>query len=283
MQEFAENLVFSLRKYQTMRNRHQRDDFDLEGNHCYLQNIKLSNIENLLLDRYKVARGIATEKIQNALFDTLALAIEQSEKKDHERKYLTIPQDFGATIIKSKERIIEALKDGTVNNFKSSVISFLEGFKKSDELYKIKDNQILLQLIINMVNQLQIEKQLLSSINIFIDTFNQFLVGGKELKVTKDEIYVDIDGDHCTIDSLSSGERHIFTFLALIVVTGRGRDFLIIDEPEISLNIRWQRTLLDLLRRLLPDTQIIVASHSPVISKRSPQSLVELTPYKAKA
>lgn len=283
MHDFAEELVFSIRKMQVVRSRNQRDELDLYNNHCYLQNIKLSNIENLLLERYKEARSIVTEKIQNALFDTLASAIEQSKDKDKDIALISIPSDLGSTILKSKERIIEALKDGAENNFKSSFISFLEGFKRSDDIYRVRENQILLQLIVNMVNQLQIERQMLSSINIFIDNFNKYLSGGKELIVTKDEIYVDVDGVHCSIDSLSSGERHVFTFLSLIVVAGRGRDFLIIDEPEISLNIKWQRGLVALLKTLLPDTQIILASHSPSISNKSPQSLVELSPYKVES
>ena len=111
-----------------------------------------------------------------------------------------------------------------------------------------------------------------------VDTFNDFLIEGKELRITKDELVVDVGGSHHSIDVLSSGERHILTFLSLIVVSGRNKDFIIIDEPEISLNMKWQRSLMELLKRLAPDTQIVVASHSPAIAKRHPMSLVELKP-----
>lgn len=274
--EFAEGLALHLRKYQSVRQRNSRDEFDLDDKNVYLQNIKMSNIENLLLERYRVARNIATTKIQNALFDTLAVAIEQSEQGG--TTFKAMPDNFGESVLKSKERIIEALKDGTENNFKSRVISVLEGFKRKEDVAQLTQNRILCQLIINMINELQIEKQLLSAINVLVDTFNDFLIEGKELRITKDELVVDVGGSHHSIDVLSSGERHILTFLSLIVVSGRNKDFIIIDEPEISLNMKWQRSLMELLKRLAPDTQIVVASHSPAIAKRHPLSLVELKP-----
>ncbi|EGQ7696289.1 ATP-binding protein, partial [Vibrio vulnificus] len=86
------------------------------------------------------------------------------------------------------------------------------------------------------------------------------------------------NGGRHSVDVLSSGERHILTFLSLVVIAGRERDILIIDEPEISLNIKWQRTLMSLIQDLVPYTQIIVASHSSLIAKKIPQSLVKLSP-----
>ncbi len=52
--------------------------------------------------------------------------------------------------------------------------------------------------------------------------------------------------------------------------------FLFLSQYENSLNIKWQRELMSLLSKLLPDTQIIVASHSPALAKRNPQFLYEL-------
>lgn len=49
-----------------------------------------------------------------------------------------------------------------------------------------------------------------------------------------------------------------------------------IDEPELSLNIRWQREILELLKKLAPKSQIIVASHSPIIGRKNIDYLVKL-------
>ena len=79
-----------------------------------------------------------------------------------------------------------------------------------------------------------------------------------------------------SLNDLSSGERHMLTFLSLVLFEGQGRDFLIIDEPEISLNIKWQRELMSLFSRLIPSTQIIVASHSPALAEQNQNYLTKL-------
>ena len=57
-------------------------------------------------------------------------------------------------------------------------------------------------------------------------------------------------------------------------------DNKIIDEPEISLNIKWQRELMGLFSKLLPNTQIIVASHAPALAKRHPDFLAKLNVWR---
>jgi predicted ATP-dependent endonuclease of OLD family len=40
---------------------------------------------------------------------------------------------------------------------------------------------------------------------------------------------------------------------------------LLMDEPEISLHIGWQQRLIDIIRELNPNCQLIIATHSPSI------------------
>ena len=37
------------------------------------------------------------------------------------------------------------------------------------------------------------------------------------------------------------------------------------DEPEISLNIEWQKKIIQYIRELNPNVQVIIATHSPAI------------------
>ncbi|QWA27817.1 AAA family ATPase [Pseudomonas sp. RC3H12] len=257
--------------------RGKTNELQLDRDHAFLNNINTSNIESLLLERYRVARSYASEQIQNALFDTLAVAIDSEAEK---AAALNLPEDLGEQIVSGKERIIEALNEGPENKFKNRIIAMLSEMGADGGVAANPVNPIFGQLIWNMLKELKLEKQLLDSINIFIETFNYFLGEGKEIQISSEGISVSINGDSLGIDSLSSGERHLFTFLALVVVDARNRDFLIIDEPEISLNANWQRSLVKLLEDLAPDTQIILASHSPILAKGQPSSLVELKPVR---
>ena len=130
------------------------------------------------------------------------------------------------------------------------------------------------------MRELRLEQLLLRSVNLLMEKFNSYLIDNKKLQILNDKVFVEADGRQLPVSDLSSGERHILTFLTLVLFQGRERDFLIIDEPEISLNIKWQRELMGLLHNLAPETQIIVASHSPALAKRNPQFLSELTVIK---
>ncbi|MFV7666799.1 AAA family ATPase [Shewanella algae] len=277
--ELSEELSYFLRRRNASRYRNRRPEIDFEKPHLYLQSIKIENIEELLLQRYRIARIAATRKIQSALFDTLSVAIDV----EHSSPIKVNPnhEHLGQRILESKDRIIEALDDGEENKFKSRIINILEKIEQNSELEKILEHSLLSELFQNMIDELEVEKLILSSINLLVEKFNSYLIGEKKLFVNSREVYVEIDGEQHSVNELSSGERHILTFLALVLFEGQKRHFLIIDEPEISLNIKWQRDLMAIFSELLPNTQIVVASHSPALAKRNPDYLSKLEVWRA--
>lgn len=276
--ELAEELSIFLRRRQLSRARSRRPELELEKSHLYLQSIKIENIEELLLRRYRMARFAATKKIQSALFDTLAVAIDIEDKP--KRQDPESERDFSDRLMESRDRIKEALDDGEDNNFKNNIVSILESIDDEAELSKVLAHSLLRQLFKNMIDELEVEKLVLSSINLLIDKFNSYLIGGKQLVVNGSEVFIEIDNAKHSLNDLSSGERHILTFLVLVLFEGQNRNFLIIDEPEISLNIKWQRDLMSIFSELLPGTQIIVASHSPALAKRNPGFLSKLSVWR---
>jgi predicted ATP-dependent endonuclease of OLD family len=46
---------------------------------------------------------------------------------------------------------------------------------------------------------------------------------------------------------------------------GAGPHPILIDEPEISVHIDWQRELMAILQSLNPEAQFVAATHSPEI------------------
>lgn len=274
----AQDLSIYIRQRQHALSRVKKADFDFKSNHTNLQNIKLENIQGILVDHYEAAKKAATTKIQNALFDTLAFAINQ-ESKFAIHAEPSNPSDFFVNLEKSRTRLIEALRSAVDNRFKETILYKLENLKTEKDYIEVYSNELLRTLFNNMMAELKVERLLLSSINLIVEKFNQYLIGGKRLEITEEKVVVRIGNKELEINELSSGERHILTFLTLVLFHGQDRDFLIIDEPEISLNITWQRELLGLFNELVPDTQIIVASHSPALAKRNPSYLSELKTF----
>ena len=64
---------------------------------------------------------------------------------------------------------------------------------------------------------------------------------------------------------LSSGEKQMLAILLTVLVENREKYALLMDEPEISLHIDWQQQLIDLIRQLNPNGQIILSTHSPAL------------------
>jgi predicted ATP-binding protein involved in virulence len=74
-------------------------------------------------------------------------------------------------------------------------------------------------------------------------------------------------GKTTDITALSSGERQIFVLITHLVFTPlmRAENVLLIDEPELSLHLKWQKGFVSAIRAANPGIQMILATHSPEI------------------
>ena len=72
-------------------------------------------------------------------------------------------------------------------------------------------------------------------------------------------------GQSYGLSALSSGERQILTMLYSASRSRFLSGIFLIDEPELSLHIDWQRIILRELRNQSPDRQIIACTHSPEV------------------
>jgi hypothetical protein len=66
-------------------------------------------------------------------------------------------------------------------------------------------------------------------------------------------------------ENLSSGEKQILIILLTTLLQDKKKYILLMDEPEISLHIDWQRSLIKNIRQINPYCQIIIATHSPTV------------------
>ncbi len=75
--------------------------------------------------------------------------------------------------------------------------------------------------------------------------------------------------------SLSSGEKHLLRLF--LEVTMVGPSSIMIDEPEISMHVDWQKILVRSLRQLNPRSQFVLATHSPeIMSDTSDEKIFRL-------
>ena len=100
----------------------------------------------------------------------------------------------------------------------------------------------------------------------FLDMLDQlFSDTGKTVDRRSNEIQFFQHGDILTPYQLSSGEKQMLVILLTVLTENREHYALLMDEPEISLHIEWQQQLISLIRKLNPNVQIIMSTHSPAL------------------
>ncbi len=111
----------------------------------------------------------------------------------------------------------------------------------------------------------RIQEEAFQEINRYLETVNTFLRRSKKVKVERNSARITfLDGHPVDFRSLSSGERHIIT-LMYAATRMSDKEVVLIDEPEMSLHIDRQRSLLKAMSKHAPGKQIIACTHSPVI------------------
>lgn len=66
------------------------------------------------------------------------------------------------------------------------------------------------------------------------------------------------------LERLSSGEKHLILIFIDTILSAESA--LLLDEPEISMHVDWQKQLVQAMRQLNPNAQLILATHSPEIT-----------------
>lgn len=99
----------------------------------------------------------------------------------------------------------------------------------------------------------------------FKDTLESFFLGKKvQFSMRQGFTVLSVAGEELPFTSLSSGEKQLLLLLANVLTMQESQTILLIDEPELSLNIKWQRRLVDTLLRFDRGGQVqfVLASHS---------------------
>jgi ABC-type lipoprotein export system ATPase subunit len=150
-------------------------------------------------------------------------------------------------------------EENNINGLKEKLL------EKSEKLKNIYQNRDTFE---NKINQL------------FLDT-------GKKITLDENNSIIfeleDEDNDLLTPFQLSSGEKQILIIMLNIMLLDNKPTILLMDEPEISLHVEWQRVFIETLLELNPNLQIIIATHSPaIVSKNFRSKVVSLSNFHVK-
>lgn len=165
-------------------------------------------------------------------------------------------------IIEAKVRPF--VKLGLIDSFDSKTIKQTIGQSKTPG--RLRTLRTILAPYIESINaKLEALEKLKDIIYLFLNSTNSYFTN-KEISFNLSSGFslIQKGGEPIDFSLLSSGEKQLLLLFINTITAADVATIFIIDEPEISLNIKWQRNLIDTLLRFSTskNIQYIISTHS---------------------
>lgn len=244
----------------------QEEGFEnIKDAHLSMDFITIKSIKNAVLNSLREGKIQTIQKTANAFFEVI-----EAFEKQMSNNFDLMP-DTEKRVKNQMNFIQNAISQQPNSSLKEKLEKYITTFDSA-----ALDTKISRAVLLGVLDKAETLSPELYAVKELQTLFNAHLSYGKKLEVTDTEVFIDLGkGRRHELDELSSGERNLLTMLTLFLIIGSGRNFLMIDEPENSLHLDWQSDFIQLVEKMNPQAQIIVATHSPAIATNT-KSLVEL-------
>lgn len=139
----------------------------------------------------------------------------------------------------------------------------------SHPTYKSENGKALCVYIDDTEKKLAVFAELLGKLNAFTDILNQRRFTFKRIDISRQDgfKFSTSAGTPLALGDLSSGEQQAVVMLYELLFKVQPGTLVLIDEPEISLHVAWQKQFLDDLFKIvaLQRISVLIATHSPQI------------------
>ncbi len=211
------------------------------------------------------------------------MSFDPLEIDEIKQKYIKVLKTLGKWDNVSDKKVstfFSSLKNDIIDKNRINDPSFTIEF-----LFKLSEISKITNIIEQAKQTEQAKKEITRPIDTFVKIVNSYLYN----EVTQKEIYINENGniflktlnsDNISINNVSSGEKQIITFFAYLILGLEEikQSIFIVDEPELSLHLKWQRQFVDSILSVNNDIQLIFATHAPEIIGRHKNKAVKLVP-----
>jgi predicted ATPase len=200
----------------------------------------------LNLGETKIIEGFKdySKKMSHQLHQMIAFADYTDIEHITNKKFTNIKERLKP----DEEKFTDFIKKGSLSadaKFTKSLINEVEKIEKARELANRP-----LTLLSKYIDQFFLDKRV---------QITEELILGTRLKAPA-----------IWLKDLSAGEKNFLSFL-IYAMEFSNQSIMFIDEPELTLHIDWQRSLLTILKEIAPKTQFFVVTHSPAIVASFPE------------
>ena len=191
---------------------------------------------------------------------------------------------------------LDDIQDKRKELMKYDILSQGNSFDNEMEITHIEDNDVkVLKLYVKDTNEkLSTLDDFYKKINTFVEILNSKLIFKKVKVDSKRGFYFvrDIKENEnlskrekvLSLSKLSSGEQHQVILLYQLIFNSDSTTLVLIDEPEISLHIVWQKQFMGDLVKIseINNSKSIIATHSPQIIGSKWDSTIDLEDLRRK-
>ncbi len=135
----------------------------------------------------------------------------------------------------------------------------------------------------DMKSKLRIFDELHKKLNTFLGILNEKRFSYKKISIhpKKGFVFENINGKKLEVTELSSGEQHEIVLFYELLFKVPENSLVLIDEPEISLHIVWQKEFINDMSEIvrMRNFDILMATHSPQIVNGNWDITVELAKH----
>ena len=162
--------------------------------------------------------------------------------------------------------------------------NILYGYGMGVQKFHLSHNFLDKEPAVSQSENLIYNEQLRKSIEIFKSIINEFIgdsVNKKRIKIdTMGKIFftTKYSKDKIKVQHLSSGEKRLIVFFANLIFNVRNNlsGIFVIDEPELSLHLSWQKIFVEKVLEVNNNIQLIFATHAPEIIGKNRSKIYKL-------
>lgn len=205
------------------------------------------------------------KELREAIEGTLARSSRITQELD---------SSFPRRLFDQQEQISEAdfnQRFGRVKEIQNALGKYglFDTKEDSHPTYKLENAKALYVYIDDIEKKLSVFSGFLDKLKIFTDILNERRLTFKRIDISKDDgfKFSTEHGKPLALADLSSGEQQEVVLLYELLFKVKPGTLVLIDEPELSLHVAWQKQFLDDLFKIieLQKINVIIATHSPQI------------------
>ncbi|KTS72198.1 AAA family ATPase [Pantoea stewartii] len=208
------------------------------------------------------SRSINLDRMESEdILRLMTTKLDNLKKHKKENKFKIYRNGLRINQDSFKRNYLERINIEFISNVDLSANSRLNFTTSSGEDANVLDNSIDKELV-KIFEDKRSEKR-----SALRNSMNRFLKesGKRVRRSTSGMTIVCPHSGPLTYNHLSSGERQLLYIMLKAVNSMDYNSVILMDEPEISLHLSWQEMLIDVLREINPDSQLIIVTHSPGI------------------